>query len=356
MKGLRIAQVAPLYESVPPKFYGGTERVVSFLTEALVAGGHDVTLFASGDSVTTARLVSPCDHALRLSESCVDQMANHITMLQMVQDEIGQFDVVHYHIDYLHYPLSRYNTVPHITTLHGRLNIPDLQALYKKFSDVPVVSISHAQRHPLPWLNWAGNVYHGLPRSLLKPSFEQGKYLAFLGRISPEKGIDTAIKIAIACDLPLKIAAKIADDDQDYYENQIRELMKHPLIEFVGEINENEKEQFMGEAMALLFPIAWPEPFGLVMIEAMACGTPVVAFRNGSVEEIIEHSRSGFIVDNPEDAVKAIQNIGALSRHECRKAFEERFTADRMAADYLSVYWQQIDMNEKKKNIKLAQL
>lgn len=356
MEKLRIAQVAPLYESVPPKFYGGTERVVSFLTEELVAQGHEVTLFASGDSVTSARLIPACDQALRLSGSCVDQLANHVTMLQMVQEEIENFDIIHYHIDYLHFPLSRLNPVAHITTLHGRLNIPDLSRLYDKFYDLPVVSISKAQRKPMMWLNWVGNVYHGLPRDLFKPSFEAGKYLAFLGRISPEKGIDKAIEIAITCNLPLKIAAKIDTGDQRYYETQIKKMMRHPLIEFIGEINENEKEKFLSEALALVFPINWPEPFGLVMIEAMACGTPVVAFRNGSVDEIIEHGKNGFVVETLEDAVKAVRNISLLDRRECRNIFEKRFTATRMATDYLDVYRQQTGMNETTKNIKSMQL
>jgi glycosyltransferase involved in cell wall biosynthesis len=356
MERLRIAQVAPLYESVPPKLYGGTERVVSFLTEELVAQGHQVTLFASGDSVTKARLVPACEHALRLNKSCIDQLANHITMLQMLQDEIADFDIIHYHIDYLHFPLSRLNPVAHITTLHGRLNIPDLSRLYTKFGDLPVVSISKAQRKPLMWLNWVGNIYHGLPHDLFKPSFTQGKYLAFLGRISPEKRVDRAIEIAIKCGLPLKIAAKIDHGDQRYYETRIKKLMRHPLIDFIGEINENEKEKFLSEAIALIFPIDWAEPFGLVMIEAMACGTPVVAYRNGSVEEIIGHGQNGFIVETQEDAVKAVQNISLIDRQECRNVFERKFTADRMATGYLKVYQQRIGIKGRVKNIKSMQL
>jgi glycosyltransferase involved in cell wall biosynthesis len=356
MKGLRIAQVSPLYESVPPKLYGGTERVVSFLTEELVAQGHQVTLFASGDSITQARLVSACDKALRLNAECVDQVANHIAMLQMVLNEIENFDVIHYHIDYLHYPVSRLYPFPHITTLHGRLNISDLQPLYSLFDDMPVVSISHAQRKPLAGINWVGNVYHGLPATLFKPNFEEGKYLAFLGRVSPEKGIDRAIEIAIRSGIPLKIAAKIDKGDMVYFEQYIKKMLDHPLIEFLGEINENEKQEFLSNAIALLFPIDWPEPFGLVMIEALACGTPVIAYSNGSVPEIIEHGRSGFVVENQEQALKAVQNISLLERCECRIFFEERFTSDRMAKDYVNVYQHMIGLNGKRKNIKLIEL
>jgi glycosyltransferase involved in cell wall biosynthesis len=356
MKGLRIAQVSPLYESVPPKLYGGTERVVSFLTEELVAQGHDVTLFASGDSITRARLVPVCDKALRLNSECVDRVANHIAMVQIVQDEIENFDVVHYHIDYLHYPLSRLNPFPHITTMHGRLNICEVQQLYRVFNDMPVVSISQAQRRPLPNLNWVANVYHGLPKTLLKPNFEKGKYLAFLGRISPEKGIDVAIQIAVHSGIPLKIAAKIDNADRTYFEQHIKKLLDNPLIEFLDEINENEKQEFLSNAIALLFPINWPEPFGMVMIEALACGTPVLAYRNGSVAEIIEHGRTGFIVDNLGQAIKALQNISLLERQECRKSFEERFTADRMARDYVDVYQHVAGLNKQRKEVKSIEI
>jgi glycosyltransferase involved in cell wall biosynthesis len=354
MSSLRIAQVSPLYESVPPKLYGGTERVVSYLTEELVIQGHDVTLFASGDSVTRARLMAVCDTALRLNTECVDQLASHVTMLQMVQEEMENFDVVHYHIDYIHYPLSKLNPFPHITTLHGRLNIGDLQDLYRHFSDMPVVSISQAQRNPLSKLNWVGNVYHGLPATLFKPHFEKGKYLAFLGRISPEKGVDMAIEIAIRSDMPLKIAAKVDKADAVYFEQHIKKLMNHSLIEFLGEISEAEKEEFLGNASALLFPINWPEPFGLVMIEALACGTPVIAYRKGSVPEIIQHHRSGFIVDNFEEAIKAAHDISLIDRHECRNCFEERFTAERMATDYVNVYQKMIGLNGKRKKLNLS--
>lgn len=356
MNRLKIAQVSPLYESVPPKFYGGTERVVSYLTEELVAQGHDVTLFASADSITKGRLVPACSHALRLSTECVDQLANHITMLQMVQEEIENFDVIHYHIDYLHYPLSKLYPFPHVTTLHGRLNICELQPLYSLFSDMPVISISQAQRKPLPSLNWVANIHHGLPANLFKPNFSDGKYLAFLGRISPEKGVDSAIEIAIRSGIPLKIAAKIDRGDSIYFEQRIKKLMDHPLIEFRGEIGEKEKEEFLGGASALLFPINWPEPFGLVTIEALACGTPVIAYRNGSVPEIIQHNRSGFIVNNLEQAVEAAQHISLINRHACRICFEERFTSERMAVEYVNAYQKMIGLNGKRKKSKLLEL
>lgn len=354
MNKLKIAQVAPLYESVPPKLYGGTERVVSFLTEELVRQGHEVTLFASGDSVTQARLIPACERSLRLNTECEDQLVHHIALLQTVLDESDDFDVIHFHIDYLHFPLSRLMRLPHVTTLHGRLNIPDLKPLYKTFSDMPVVSISMAQRKPLPENNWIGNVYHGLPGDLLLPNYKPGGYLAFLGRISREKRVDRAIEVAIRTGIPLKVAAKVDKNDHEYYESHVRKLLEHPLIEFVGEISEHEKNEFLGNALALLFPIDWMEPFGLVMIEAMACGTPVVAYPNGSVPEIIQHGINGFIVDNQDDAVRAIRNIGLIDRQECRRVFEERFTATRMAADYLKVYNKVLELEKDIYDLKLA--
>lgn len=338
MKKLSIAQVAPLYESVPPKFYGGTERVVSNITEELVALGHNVTLFASGDSITRANLIPVCDQALRLSTHWEDPLAHHMIMLQRVLDMSEKFDVIHFHIDYLHFPLSKLMRLPHVTTLHGRLNLPDLKQLYDVFHDMPVISISNSQRKPLPNINWKGTVYHGLPEKLFAPMFQPGKYLAFLGRISQEKGVDSAIDIAIRSGIPLKIAAKIDPSDKIYFETHIRKLLDHPLIEFIGEISEREKNQFLGNALALIFPINWEEPFGMVMIESMACGTPVVAYARGSVSEVIEHGVNGFLVDNPDDAVKAVQNIGLIDRRECRRTFDERFTARRMAMDYLNIY------------------
>ncbi|MBO9616570.1 MAG: glycosyltransferase family 4 protein [Dyadobacter sp.] len=356
MDFLKIAQVAPLYESIPPRLYGGTERVVAYLTEELVGMGHQVTLFASGDSQTHARLISPTPKSLRLNKDCVDSMAAHIALLQLVQDRIEHFDIIHYHIDYLHYPLSRLNHAPHITTLHGRLNIPDLHDLYKIYSDMPVVSISQAQRKPLDWLNWVGNVYHGLPATLFKPNFKPGSYLAFLGRISVEKRVDRAIDIAKVCGIPIKIAAKIDKDDAVYFEQNIKKLLKHPLVEYIGEITDAEKEKFLGEAMALLFPIDWPEPFGLVMIEAMACGTPVIAYNHGSVPEIVEHGVSGYIVNNRQQAVEAVRRIELISRESCRDAFDRRFSSSVMSKAYVSVYERMIDERAEKFHFKPADL
>jgi glycosyltransferase involved in cell wall biosynthesis len=335
---VRIAQVAPLFESVPPKLYGGTERVVSFLTEELVRQGHDVTLFASGDSVTRARLVPICPEALRLSPTAIDHLAHHIVMLEEVFSQKNNFDIVHFHIDYLHFPLSRRENVPNVTTLHGRLDLPDLQPLYRRFADMPVVSISDAQREPLPNANWQATVYHGLPQDQYKFHNEPGKYLAFLGRISPEKGVDRAIEIATQTGVPLKIAAKVDRADQEYYEKTIEPLLGNPLVEFIGEIGYPEKNEFLGNALALLFPIDWPEPFGLVMIEAMACGTPVIAHPSGSVPEVLEEGRTGFLVNDVQEAASAVKNVSQLSRDECRRTFEERFSATRMAKDYLTVY------------------
>jgi glycosyltransferase involved in cell wall biosynthesis len=335
---MRIAQVAPLYESVPPHCYGGTERVVSYLTEELVRQGHEVTLFASGDSVTTARLVAPCRRSLRLDTQCIDQLAHHILMLELVLKEADRFDLLHWHVDYLHFPLSRRQSTPHVTTFHGRLDIPDLIPLYREFKTVPVVSISHAQREPLPWLNWQGTVYHGLPEDLYTFRPEPGKYLAFLGRISPEKRVDRSIAIAQRLGMEIKIAAKVDPVDREYFEAVIAPLLREPLVEYVGEVGEREKNEFLGQAYALLFPIDWPEPFGLVMAEAMACGTPVIAYRRGSVPEIIEEGVTGFIVDDMEEAVRAAEQIPTLDRWRCRRRFEERFSATRMARDYLASY------------------
>jgi glycosyltransferase involved in cell wall biosynthesis len=335
---MRIAQVAPLYESVPPALYGGTERVVFWLTEELIRLGHDVTLFASGDSLTTARLVPACKKALRLDAECVDQLAHHMVMLDQVFSEKENFDLIHFHIDYLHFPLSRYNTVPQVTTLHGRLDLPDLVPLYRHFRNMPVISISDAQRRPLPWANWQGTVHHGLPRESFSVGEGGGGYLAFLGRASPEKGLDDAIKIAKRAGMPLKIAAKIDRVDVLYFENVIKPLLDHPLIDFVGEIGYPEKNAFLGEAAALLFPINWSEPFGLAMIEAMACGTPVIAYPRGSVPEIIKEGVTGFLVPDLESAVRAVRRIGDIDRKKCRRNFEQHFDAQRMAQDYLNIY------------------
>ena len=340
LDSMRIAQVAPLYESVPPHLYGGTERVVSWLTEELVDMGHDVTLFASADSLTNAHLVPACSQALRMDLHCIDQLAHHVNLIQTVLDEHqkNKFDLIHFHIDYLHFPLSRSQKLPQITTLHGRLDIPDLVPVYDEFSEMPVVSISDSQRRPLPWINWQGTVYHGLPEKSLSLCPKNKGYLAFLGRISPEKGVDQAIEIAMRSGVPLKIAAKIDRVDREYFEATIRPLLNSNLIEFVGEIGDCEKNEFLGNALALLFPINWAEPFGIVMIEAMACGIPVIAFPGGSVPEIIEEGVNGFIVDNIEDAVSAVTKIPALDRNRCRRRFEERFTSRRMAQDYIAIY------------------
>jgi glycosyltransferase involved in cell wall biosynthesis len=335
---MRIAQVAPLYESVPPQGYGGTERVVSYLTEALVRQGHEVTLFASGDSVTAARLVAPCRAALRLDPQCRDPLAHHVLMVEQVFQQRSRFDCIHWHLDYLPFPLARRQPTPHVTTLHGRLDLPDLGPLYQEFADVPVVSISDAQRQPLPGINWQGTVYHGLPEDLYTFRPEPGPYLAFLGRISPEKRVDHAIEIAQHLGMDLKIAAKVDPVDRAYFEAVVAPLLREPLVEFVGEIGEGEKDDFLGHAYALLFPIDWPEPFGLVMIEAMACGTPVIAYRRGSVPEILEDGVTGFMVDDVETAVRAAEHIPTLSRWRCRQRFEARFSAARMARDYLALY------------------
>jgi glycosyltransferase involved in cell wall biosynthesis len=335
---MRIAQVAPLYESVPPKYYGGTERVVSYLTEELVRQGHDVTLFASGDSVTKAKLVAACRRSLRLDKHCIDQLAHQILMLERVFQHASEFDIIHFHVDYLHFPLSRRQPIIHVTTLHGRLDLPDLVPLYQEFPDMPVVSISNAQREPLPWANWQATVYHGLPVGLYRFHAEPGSYLAFVGRISPEKRVDRAIEIAKRIQIPLKIAAKVDPVDKDYFETVIAPLLDDLLIEFVGEIGDAQKNEFLGNAYALLLPIDWPEPFGLVMIEAMACGTPVIAYRGGAVPEIMEEGHTGFIVEELEDAVEAVRRVPELSRKRCREVFEQRFTATRMAHDYVQVY------------------
>ena len=337
---MKIAQIAPLYESVPPKCYGGTERVVSYLTEELVRLGHEVTLFASGDSVTSASLEAQCDRALRLDEQCMDHIAHHTLMTEKLYQHADRFDVIHSHIDYFPFPMLRHIPTPSLTTLHGRLDIPDLIPLYQEFRDMPVASISDVQREPLPWINWRGTVYHGLPSHLYSYKEKPGDYLAFLGRVSPEKRVDYAIEIADRTGIPLKIAAKVDKIDQDYFNTAIKPLLndKKAHVEYIGEIGEKEKNDFLGNAYAFLFPVDWPEPFGLVMIEAMACGTPVVAFRNGSVPEVITEGETGFIIETIEEAVNAVKRIFALSRKRCREVFEEKFTAARMTANYLKIY------------------
>jgi glycosyltransferase involved in cell wall biosynthesis len=336
---MRIAQVSPLFESVPPKLYGGTERVVSWLTEELVRQGHEVTLFASGDSNTGARLVPVCERSLRLDEQCHDQLAYIVLGLEKVIQMEQEFDLVHWHIDYIAYPLERRMTTPHVTTLHGRLDIPDLVPIYQEYKEIPVISISNSQRKPLPWVNWQATIHHGLPADLFDFQDQPGTYLAFLGRISPEKGVDNAIEIASRAGIPLKIAAKISTADRAYYEEVIKPLIEnHPDVEFLGEISEMEKNGFLGNALALLFPITWPEPFGIVMIESMACGTPIIAFPGGSVTEVMENGASGFIVPNVDGAVKAIDRIASLNRKKVRQVFEKRFTSRHMTENYLKAY------------------
>jgi glycosyltransferase involved in cell wall biosynthesis len=337
-KPWRIAQVAPLHESVPPRLYGGTERVVSYLTEELVRQGHCVTLFASGDSVTSAELIAVCDRAGRLDPRRPSASALHTLMIEEVSKRAASFDIIHCHTESLHLPMARRCPVPVITTLHGRLDVPGFYGLHREFAELPLVSISHAQREPLPWANWVATVHHGLPLELHVPNYERGRYLAFLGRISPEKRVDRAIAIARRSGIPLKIAAKVDDADREYFVTRIVPLITPPLIEFVGEINEGEKTALLGGALALLFPIDWPEPFGLALIEAMACGTPVIAFRCGSVPEVVDPGLTGFIVTSVDEAVHCVAQAGQLDRHRCRQVFEYRFSAVRMARDYCDVY------------------
>lgn len=335
---MRIAQVSPLHEAVPPKFYGGTERVVSYLTEQLVALGHEVTLFASGDSVTSARLEAMVPRALRLDPTIRDTVAPHIVMTERIYRMADRFDIVHFHTDYYAFSLFSRDKTPWITTLHGRLDLPELHAVYDTFPKVPVVSISDAQREPLPQANFIGTVWHGLTEDLLTPQPVTPSYLAFLGRIAPEKCPDVAIHIARHHGIPLRIAAKVDRADAEYFESIIKPLLREPGVEFIGEITEQQKPEFLSGAVALLMPIDWPEPFGLVMIEAMACGTPVIATRRGSVPEVIDEGISGFIVEDEAGAIAAVERLNRLNRHRVRQQFEKRFTARRMAEDYLALY------------------
>jgi glycosyltransferase involved in cell wall biosynthesis len=336
---MKIAQVAPLIESVPPRFYGGTERIVSYLTEELVQQGHDVTLFASGDSITAAKLVPCCPQALRLNPAVRDVIPYYMLMLDKVRSHAPDFDIIHFHLDQFHFPVFRDIAQRTLTTLHGRQDLPDLLPLYAGFPDMRLVSISNAQRKPAPNASYVATISHGLPGDLLAPTLHpRGGYLAFLGRIAPEKRVDRAIRIARAVGIPLKIAAKVDRVDAAYFKAEIEPELGGPDVEFIGEIDERRKQRFLGEARALLFPIDWPEPFGLVMIEAMACGTPVLAFRNGSVPEVIDDGVTGFIVGSEEEAVCRIGALLALDRGCVRRRFEERFTAARMASDYVKVY------------------
>lgn len=312
--------------------------MVAYLTDELIQQGHEVTLFASGDSMTKGRLIAPCERSLRLNPDCDDPLAYHYLQLEQVRAHATSFDIIHFHVDFLHFPFSRHLAVPHVTTFHGRLDLPALMRLYRQFPRVPVVSISDSQREPVPFMNWHGTVYHGLPLDLYEAKKEAGKYLAFIGRIAPEKRLDRAIEIAKRANMKLKIAAKIDPADRGYMKREIRKLLNHPLIEYIGEIGEEEKQHFLADAYALLFPIDWAEPFGMVMIEAMACGTPTVAFRRGSVPEVIDDGISGFVVDNIAESLAVLATLKNFDRARCRQIFEARFSARRMAADYLQIY------------------
>ena len=337
---MRIAQVAPLWESVPPKLYGGTERVVSYLTEELVRLGHDVTLFASGDSITAARLESICSQALRLNKGIFNRDAPMTMLMEQALGKANDFDIIHSHLDFLGFPLARRNSTPTVTTLHGRLDLPELHPVFREYAEMPIVSISDAQRRPISWANWQATVYHGLPKDLYSLHPTPGGYLAFLGRISPEKRPDHAIEIAKRVGIPLRIAVKVDAADREYFHAEIEPLLDDPLIEYIGEITDAEKNKFLGEAMALVCPYDWPEPFGLVLIEALACGTPVLAYRRGSIPEIIEDGVTGFVCEGLDEMTAAVQRIPDIDRRRCRWAFDQRFSVERMARDYVRVYEQ----------------
>lgn len=338
---MRIAQIAPLIECVPPKLYGGTERVVSWLTEELVRLGHDVTLFASGDSETSAELVPVCERALRLNPAVKDVLPYNVLLLERVRQRTEEFDILHFHIDFTYFPLFRHMAHQTLSTLHGRLDLPDLMPLYREFSEMPLVSISNNQRLPMPPVNWQATIYHGLPLDLLP--FEENPsadYIAFLGRVSPEKRPDRAIEIAVRTNVPLKMASKVDKVDQEYFEESIKPMIdaNRHLVDFTGEFEIDAKRAFLGNAKAVIFPIDWPEPFGLVMIEAMSCGTPVIAYRCGSVPEVIDDGVTGFIVDTDDEAVAALAQVDSLDRRQIRARFEERFSSRRMTADYVALY------------------
>jgi len=337
---MKIAQVSPLFESVPPKQYGGTERVISYLTEELVRQGHEVTLFASGDSVTAAHLISSIEQSVRPDLVRYSWLAYHIIQMDKVAELASDFDVIHFHTDYLQFPFAKRLGTPYVSTMHGRLDLPELEPLCRHFSNTPLVSISNSQRAPLPWVNWRATVHHGLPPDLYTFEPNPGDYFAFIGRVSPEKRVDRAIDIALQCGVPLYIGAKIDKFDEPYFNEHIKPLLRNPLVTFLGEIGEKEKRELLEHAKALLFPIDWPEPFGLVMIEAFSCGTPVIAYPHGSVPEIMEDGVTGFMVSNQEEAVRAARNIHTVDRKACREAFERRFTAMHMAQNYLRVYEQ----------------
>lgn len=336
---MRIAQISPLWESVPPQLYGGTERIVSYITEELVRVGHDVTLFASGDSRTAARLHAASPVALRLKPGPVNCDAPLVLMMEKAFGrDAAQFDIIHSHLDFLSFPISRRCATPALTTLHGRLDLPELGFLFEEYTDMPVVSISDAQRTPLPNANWLGTVYHGLPNNLYSFHSRPGSYLAYLGRFSPEKRPDHAIEVAKRVGMPLRMAGKVDPADRGYFEGQIERLLDHPLIEYVGEVTDAEKNDFLGDAAAVLCPYDWPEPFGVVLIEALACGTPVVAYRRGSIPEIIDDGVTGFVCDNLNDMVSALDRVPLINRQHCRESFEARFTVQRMVEDYLALY------------------
>jgi glycosyltransferase involved in cell wall biosynthesis len=335
---MRIAQISPLFERVPPVRYGGTERVVSFLTEELVRLGHDLTLFAAGDSRTAATLVAACQRALRTDPNCRDPLAYHVLQLEQVASLASSFDIIHFHTGYLQYPVVRRLEVPHVNTLHGRLDLEELRPIFAEFEDMPVVSISDAQRTPFPDLNWKATVHHGLPANLFSPGEGRGDYLLFLGRISPEKAPARAIEIARRAGRPLLIAAKVDRVDQEFFDEEIRPLIDGHDIVYLGEVDDAEKQTLLQDAYAFLFPIDWPEPFGVVLLEALACGVPIVAWPHGSVPEIVEHGRTGFLVTSMDEAVAALDCVRTLSRPDIRRAFEERFTVERMAQQYLTLY------------------
>jgi glycosyltransferase involved in cell wall biosynthesis len=342
---MHIAQIAPLAEAVPPKFYGGTERVIHWLTEELVALGHDVTLYASGDSVTSARLEAVWPRALRIDGSVRDPNALHMSMLERVRQHADDYDFLHFHLDYYPFSLFSRQSVPFVTTLHGRLDLPEHQPVFATFASLPVISISDSQRRPIPQANWVRTIYHGLPQHLLTPVAARPRYFAFLGRIAAEKGVDRAISIARKCGVPLRIAAKVDKMDREYFNEKVRPLLDGSGAEYIGEITDREKSEFLSGAVALLDPIDWPEPFGLVMIEAMACGTPVIAFNRGSVREVVDDGLTGFIVEDEEGAIGAFDRLSQLSREKIRRHFEQRFTARRMALEYLAAYRSLMDRN-----------
>jgi len=335
---VKIAQIAPLVESVPPRLYGGTERVVSWLTEELVAQGHDVTLFASGDSRTSAKLEPVVPRALRL-DGIHNSTPYNLIMLDRISERRAEFDVIHFHTDFFHSPVFRGMAHKTLTTLHGRQDLPELPDIYRAFPHMPLVSISDHQRKPVPPVNWMGTVYHGLPERQFHEGEGKGNYLAFLGRICPDKGPLEAIEIARLAGMKLKLAAKVDPVDQAYFDQAVAPVLaRSPHAEFIGEIDDQRKQDFLGNARALLFPISWPEPFGLVMIEAMACATPVIAFRQGSVPEILEDGLTGFAVENAAEAASAVKRLGALFRPSIRSRFQERFSARAMAREYVRIY------------------